>query len=249
MTIARKLARFCSGLDYPTLPTDVRRMVPALLADWLANAAAGHDTEWGRALTAVTGVRPVPDGAPLAGTLRPVDPPAAALINAGASHATEFDDSDRVGLYHPGAPVISAAWAAAAESSACMHDMMAGIVAGYEISQRLARAVNPGHYRWWHTTGTMGALGAAAAASRVIGLGPVETLWALGLAGTQASGLWEVLPEGPWPRIYIPPRPPSPDCWPPCWHPGESMARAPYWKASGACSKPWSLSRCGRKTA
>jgi len=70
-------------------------------------------------------------------------------------------------------------------------------VAGYEVSLRLASAINPAHYRLWHTTGTVGAFGAAAAAARTLTLDPGQTAGALGLAGTQAAGLWEVLPDAP----------------------------------------------------
>jgi 2-methylcitrate dehydratase PrpD len=197
MTITHNLARFSSELDYTCLPEDVRDKALAQLADWLSNAAAGHTTPMGRALYEIASPQPAPGGVPLIGTLLPADPLAAALINAGAAHSTEYDDSDREGLVHPGAPVISAAWASADTPAVTGADLLVGIVAGYEVVQRLARAVNPNHYRYWHTTGTVGALGAAAAAARVLRLNPKETAWAIGLAGSQSAGLWEVLPDAP----------------------------------------------------
>jgi 2-methylcitrate dehydratase PrpD len=66
---------------------------------------------------------------------------------------------------------------------------------------RLAAAINPAHYTLWHT-GTVGAFGAAAAAARVLGLSAEQTAGALGLAGTQAAGLWEVLPDAPQTRTH-----------------------------------------------
>ena len=197
MTITHKLARFSSELEYAFLPEAVRDKALAHLADWISNAAAGHATHMGRALYEIASPQQVLDGVPLIGTLCPVEPLSAALINAGAAHSTEFDDSDRAGLVHPGAPVISAAWASADTAAVSGADLLSGIVAGYEVSQRLARAVNPDHYRYWHTTGTVGTLGAAAAAARVLHLNREETAWALGLAGTQAAGLWEVLADAP----------------------------------------------------
>jgi 2-methylcitrate dehydratase PrpD len=52
--------------------------------------------------------------------------------------------------------------------------------------------VNPAHYEHgWHATCTLGTLGAAAAAARVLGLDAARTQMALALAASQASGLKE----------------------------------------------------------
>jgi 2-methylcitrate dehydratase PrpD len=194
MTLAEHYAQFASRLAWRDLPGGVRAIALELFADWLSNAAAGHASPVTRALR---------DMAPLAGQavrlgdLQAAEPLAAALINASAAHALEFDDSYRAGLYHPGAPVISAAFSAACLTGAAGADLLCGLVAGYELSLRLAAAINPAHYGIWHTTGTVGAFGAAAAAARILGLSPEQTAGALGLAGTQAAGLWEVLPDAP----------------------------------------------------
>lgn len=197
MSISQVLARFSSSLKYDGLPPQVQVKTLDLLADWLANAAAGLLSPFGRALHNLVQAKPDPHGALLAGQLTLAEPLMAALVNAGASHCLEFDDSDRIGLYHPGAPVISAAWSAAAIHKVGGQDFLAATVAGYEVSQRLARAINPDHYRIWHTTGTVGALGAAVAAAKALGLNSKRISWAIGLGGTQAAGLWEVLPQAP----------------------------------------------------
>jgi 2-methylcitrate dehydratase PrpD len=55
--------------------------------------------------------------------------------------------------------------------------------------------MNPRHYheRGWHCTSTIGTIGAAAAAARVLGLTPEETGHALGIAASSACGLKENL--------------------------------------------------------
>ena len=194
MPLARQYAHFISRLAWRDLPDDVRAATFDRFADWFANAVAGYGSPLTLALRAVA-----PGGgvAVRAGDLESADPLAAALINASAAHALEFDDMYRAGLYHPGAPVIGAALPAAGIVDASGADLLAGIVAGYELSLRLAAAINPAHYKIWHTTGTVGAFAAAAAAARIFKLSPEQTASALGLAGTQAAGLWEVLPEAP----------------------------------------------------
>jgi 2-methylcitrate dehydratase PrpD len=113
----------------------------------------------------------------------------AALINATAAHALELDDIYRDGLYHPGAPVIAAALALAQARGASVEALLNAILVGYEISTRLAKAINPAHYRHWHTTGTVGCIGAAAASASLLGCNEVAFAHALATATTFASGL------------------------------------------------------------
>jgi 2-methylcitrate dehydratase PrpD len=113
----------------------------------------------------------------------------AALINGTAAHTVEVDDIYSPGLYHPGVSVISAALAAAESEDASGADLLTAIVAGYEVSNRIARAVNPAHYRHWHTTATVGFFGAAVAASSVMRLSAGQTAHAMTTAATFAAGL------------------------------------------------------------
>ncbi|MAN80821.1 MAG: 2-methylcitrate dehydratase, partial [Magnetovibrio sp.] len=113
----------------------------------------------------------------------------AAFINGAASHTVEFDDIYRNALYHPGVPVISAALAIAQARGVSGARLLTGIIAGYEVSNRLGAAANPAHYEFWHTTGTIGTFGAAAAAANILGLTPEQSLHALANAGTLAAGL------------------------------------------------------------
>ncbi len=113
----------------------------------------------------------------------------AALINGAASHTVEFDDIYRDGIYHPGVPVISAALAIAEARDVSGEALLRGVIAGYEVSNRIAETINPKHYAFWHTTGTVGTFGAAAAASTILGLDAAQALNALANAGTLAAGL------------------------------------------------------------
>jgi len=114
---------------------------------------------------------------------------AAALINGAASHSVEFDDIYRDAGYHPGSPVISAALATAQANGANGETFLRGVIVGYEVSTRIGEAVMPSHYRFWHTTGTVGAFGAAAAAATVLGLDREHFMHAIATVGTFASGL------------------------------------------------------------
>lgn len=113
----------------------------------------------------------------------------AALINATASHSVEFDDIYRDAAYHPGCPTIGAALAAAQAKGASMEQLLRSIVAGYEVSCRIGVAVQPSHYRFWHTTGTVGTFGAAVAVGAILGLEPARMGHAIATAATMAGGL------------------------------------------------------------
>lgn len=114
---------------------------------------------------------------------------AAALINGAASHSVEFDDIYRDAGYHPGSPTISAALAAAQAHGVPGETFLRGVIVGYEVSTRIGEAVMPSHYRYWHTTGTVGSFGAAAAVATILGCSREQFMHALGTVGTFASGL------------------------------------------------------------
>ncbi|MBM3358820.1 MAG: MmgE/PrpD family protein [Betaproteobacteria bacterium] len=114
---------------------------------------------------------------------------AAALINGTASHSVEFDDIYRDAGYHPGSPVISAALAAAQAQGASGEAFLRAVIVGYEVSTRIGEAVMPAHYKYWHTTGTVGTLGAAAAVATVLGCSREQFMHALATAATFAAGL------------------------------------------------------------
>jgi 2-methylcitrate dehydratase PrpD len=117
----------------------------------------------------------------------------AALINATASHTVEFDDIYRDAGYHPACPTISAALAAAQATGASMDRLLRAIVAGYEVSCRIALAVQPSHYRYWHTTGTVGTFGAAVATALLLGCDAPRIAHAIATAATFAGGLQQAL--------------------------------------------------------
>ena len=192
----RALASFCAGLGFEELPSEVVDKVKYCLLDWLGSALAGSRLE---PAAIVVGLVDALGGAPEstivnhAGRTNCVN---AALANGVMSHILELDDVHKASILHPAAPIIPAALALAEREKADGRALITAIVAGYEAGIRLGEAVGPSHYRFWHSTGTCGTFGAAAASGVVLGLDGEEMANALGNAGTQASGLWQFLAEG-----------------------------------------------------
>jgi 2-methylcitrate dehydratase PrpD len=117
------------------------------------------------------------------------------FFQAAIGNILEMDDVDKRALLHPGPVVIPTAIAAARNTDASPEDFLDAVVRGYEAMIRVGRAVGPAHYRYWHNTATCGVFGAAAAAASLLSLDREQTVWTLGLAGTQASGFWQVRHE------------------------------------------------------
>ena len=126
----------------------------------------------------------------LVGTARRADPGRAALINGAAGHALDFDDSSAVMLGHLSAPVLPAVLAAAEQDRRSGADALVAYVVGARCSRASAwSSVTSTTPRGWHTTSTVGVLGAAAAVSRLLGLDSEGFGAAMGIAASSASGL------------------------------------------------------------
>lgn len=117
-------------------------------------------------------------------------PATAAWITGSVSHAVEFDDIFRDAVYHPGCPTIAAALAVGEDLQVDGMAFLKSIVVGYEISTRIGAIVQPEHYRFFHTTGTVGSFGAAAAVAALAATGNAQVMGhALSTAASFASGL------------------------------------------------------------
>jgi 2-methylcitrate dehydratase PrpD len=116
----------------------------------------------------------------------------AAFCNGIFAHSLDLDDGHRYAQLHPGCTVIPAALAVAEVREKTGTELIEAIVAGYQVSIALGKLSNPIHRNnGFHSTGTCGTLGAAAAACKLMNLPKEKIINALGLAGTQASGLLE----------------------------------------------------------
>src|SRR6185437_10750492 len=117
-------------------------------------------------------------------------PALAAWINGTSAHAAEFDDIFRPALYHPGAPTIAAALAMGEDANLPGRDFLKAVIVGYEVSTRIGVAIQPSHYRFFHTTGTVGCLGSAAACAFLLAPGDGDVMrHSLATAASIAAGL------------------------------------------------------------
>ncbi len=119
----------------------------------------------------------------------------AAFANAGIAHLREIDDAHRSAMLHPGIIAISPVMALAADIPLTQRQVADAIIAGYEVSLRVGEALGTEHAANFHATATAGALGAAAASAVALGLHGDSLHHTLGIAATQAAGLWQLVDD------------------------------------------------------
>jgi len=200
-----ELVQKCIAVDYNGLPPDVIDRAKYLLLDYLGVAARGALSESGRAAQRmVARLGKDSRAAVVIGTDIRVSPPNAALANGVAAHSLELDDVVNEASLHPGVTVMSAALAAGHIAGCTGKQLIASIIAGYEVTVRLGISLDPAaHYaRGFHPTATCGTFGSAVTAAKVLNLNPGETVNAVGIAGSQASGSMEFLSDGSFTKRF-----------------------------------------------
>jgi 2-methylcitrate dehydratase PrpD len=206
MDATAELAAFSAAIALPRLPPEVVARARLLVLDLVGNIVrARHDAESTPALLAAARALGLAAGsAGVFGDCARYTPAGAALLNGALGHSLDFDDTHAAGSLHPGCPVIPAALAAGEMAGASGADVLAAIIAGYEVTCRIALALPAGaHYaRGFHPTATCGAFGAAAAASRVFGLDAAGVASALGIALSQCAGSLQFLANGAWTKRF-----------------------------------------------
>jgi 2-methylcitrate dehydratase PrpD len=120
----------------------------------------------------------------------------AAFLNGASAHTSEFDDIFRDAAYHPGSATVAAALAMAQAKGSSGETFLRAVIAGYEVSTRIALALGRSHYARWHTTATISTFGATCAAAVVLGLNATQTAHAIANAATMAAGLQQAFRSG-----------------------------------------------------
>lgn len=196
----RKLAEFIHDLTWEALPEEVRNTVPLRVLD-LVSVAVGavHDPLTEQAREALSGLFGSENGkAKIWGENGNYPPVPAAMINAMHAHTLELDDVHTASKTHGSASLIPAAWACAQALGKSGKEFLLAVVCGYETVNRVGMAfgVSSHRNRGWHATATCGVFGCAAACAKLLNLDTDQIVSALGMAGTQSSGVWAFLGDG-----------------------------------------------------
>lgn len=187
-TTLERLARYV--VEYPAeeLPKTTAEMARRALLDLLGCAVAGAPLSSARAARHVAARLYAPGRARVWFGRDPLVPAGAAFANASAASALDLDDGHRRAGGHPGASIIPAVLAAAAETDPSADQLLAAIALGYEIGIRIAAARDFARLDTL-SSGRWCGIAAAAAAAYLGGLDAAETAEAMAIAGVVAPGL------------------------------------------------------------
>ncbi|WP_454690587.1 MmgE/PrpD family protein [Achromobacter aloeverae] len=186
--LTRFLARAIARARYADLNAATLAQARLAIADCMACGLAGADTPAVRALAAA--MADTAGSCGLWGRGERAAPHAAALINGTAAHVHALDDTNESMRGHPSVAVWPAVAALGEALDAGGEALLLAYCVGVETAAKLGRCVNDRHSRLgWHTTSTLGPIGAAAAGAVLLGLDDVRTAHALGIAASMAGGL------------------------------------------------------------
>lgn len=130
-----------------------------------------------------------PGNATIWGTGQQVHPELAAFVNGTAAHALDYDDVASPLRGHPSVAMLPAVVAIAESDGLTGAEVVDAYAVGFEVICTLAPVLIEEHYvRGWHSTATIGAIGATCAIARLRRLTPEQTSAAIAMAMTQIAG-------------------------------------------------------------
>jgi len=187
----RAMAGFIAGLRFADIPQEVLDRIKLLILDALGCAIFGAHLEWSRILRETLIAVDATPACTVWGTSARLSAPHAALANGTFVQSFELDDVHREGVLHVGAVALPPLLAIAEMRRPMTgREFLRAAVAGYEIGPRVGMCMGPQHLvQGWHSGATVGVFSAAASAAAALCLDSGKTVHALGIAGTQASGL------------------------------------------------------------
>src|SRR5712672_2985142 len=199
--LTKYVGTFVIQTKYQEIPPDVIVLGKKSILDGLGLALAGSRAESGSISRRYVEQAGVTRGnATIIGSAQKTSPRFAALLNGISIHADDFDDTqlaaakDRVYglLMHPTVPVLPAIFALAEQRRVTGKDWMLAYHLGAEVECKIAEAIAPRHYQdGFHTTGTCGPFGSAAACAKLLNFDLPKTLKTFGLAASHSGGLRE----------------------------------------------------------
>ncbi len=200
MSLTQEVANYVARTRARDIPEDVVKLARGFILDGLGVALAGSTDECSRIVQRQIRAAGGRKEANILGTGLAAPEAKAALANGVSGHAMDYDDTqlstskDAVYglLTHPTTPVLAAALALCERENIGGETFLLAYVLGVEVECRIADAIHPRHYQsGFHSTATMGGLGAAMTAGKLLRLKEEALRRTLGIAASMASGLRE----------------------------------------------------------
>jgi 2-methylcitrate dehydratase PrpD len=197
--LTKYVADFVVNAKYADIPADVLELGKKSILDGFGLSLAGSASVIAPLVQQyVHSFGFTGGGASIIGTHLKAPARFAAFANGVFAHADDFDDTQLSGspdriyglLTHPTTPVLSPAFAFCEIGQRSGQDLILAYHVGAEVECKIAEAISPRHYNdGFHTTGTIGSFGSAAACAKLRRLSIEQTVYALGIAATEGGGL------------------------------------------------------------
>ncbi len=192
--LAETLGHWAAGLTRGTIPDGVTATLRRALLDAGGLMVAGRGMDY---VAAARGTAEAAGGCTAIGHAGGFTAGDAALISGIAVHGEDFDDTFEGTPVHVGAVLVPALLAVAERDALSGEDLLRGLAAGGELACRMAVVAPTAiHRAAFHPTAVIGALSAAFGVATAQRLTPQQSAWAMGIAGSMASGIIEYLAEG-----------------------------------------------------
>ncbi|MDE2399201.1 MAG: MmgE/PrpD family protein [Burkholderiales bacterium] len=205
MTIATRLARHVAALRHADLPDATREQAARCLLDTVGNMLGGRQSPQARTVDGYVRASQGAAEATVVGGGRAACE-AAAFANAALARMHDLDDGHQAAMGHPASVLVPTALALGQALSTRGSEVIAALVAAYDVYAGLGAAINPSayHERGFDSTGIVGCVAAAALASRLGGLDAECTGHAIGIAASHAGGLIEYQNDGSAGKVLCP---------------------------------------------
>ncbi len=192
-------ARFSTSLDASEVPKSVIDATRINIYDTLACSIAGFQAPGVQEVLDIVREWGGKAEAEVLWSGLSVPAPNAAWINGIMAHACDYDDTHDKAILHAGISVLPAAIAAAgiAGRPVSGKEFYVAVVSGLELICRIGMATKIGLIQaGFIYSALFSYFGATAAAARILRLSREDTINALGIAYTQASGTHQVTRDG-----------------------------------------------------
>jgi len=196
-SVSEIIADFALSLQLKDIPPQVIRHGKLLLTDTFGVAMSCQKMEHASAIKRAIAEMSKDGPCTLWGSVDRSPLADAVLYNAALIHGADYDDTHVGGIVHPSASVVSTAVTVGEYVGASGEEMLAAIVAGWEIIVRLALASGGRfHDIGYHGTGIVAPFAAACVAAKLMKLPKTVLVNALGICGSQAAAIQEFLRDG-----------------------------------------------------
>ena len=190
MSVSQSLADFVCRTEYGDVPREVVRKAKYAVRDFIGVTLAGSVEPISEVLRTLLQQELAKPESTVLGLGIKTTCRNAALANGTLGHVLDYDDQDSQTIGHPSATLLPSILAIGERERRNGKELLAAYVVGLEVECKIGLAMNPRHYRCgWHSTGTLGAFGAVAAAAKMLNLKKEEVVSAFGIVGSLASGL------------------------------------------------------------